>query len=211
VSAVPTSFVAIAAYSEENRRAYNAIWNLVNAERRWSASVGEGTNGIPFIVDGDARAEGVFDGTGFDPSVDHYSQLKYPSPGADVPFATGVEARLIEAEAALQSGAHGTFFGIHNALRATVGLADLVDTGQTQAQLVSLHFAERAHWLWLTSHRLGDLRRLVRQYGRPADNVFPIGPTELGSPRGSHVTLRVPFSESNNPNYSSAACDPTIA
>jgi hypothetical protein len=96
-------------------------------------------------------------------------------------------------------------------LRATEGLSNLVDTGQTAAQLVDIHFSERAHWLWLTNHRLGDLRRLVRQYGRAATSVFPIGPTELGSPRGDHVTLRVPFSETNNTNYQPSACDPTIA
>jgi hypothetical protein len=211
VVAVPTAFVAVTAYSEENQRAYNGIWNLVNAERRLSASVGEGTNGIPFIANGDPRATGMFDGNGFNPSVVHFAQLAYPSPGADVPLATGIEARLIEAEAALQSGTRGTFFGIHNTLRATEGLSNLVDTGQTAAQLVDIHFSERAHWLWLTNHRLGDLRRLVRQYGRAATSVFPIGPTELGSPRGDHVTLRVPFSETNNTNYQPSACDPTIA
>jgi hypothetical protein len=211
VSAVPTPFVSVTAYSEENPRAFNAIWNLINAERRWSASVGEGTNGLPFIVNGDPRTPGAFDGGGFELSVSHYSQFKYPSPGADVPLATGIEARLIEAEAALQDDDRPAFFGIHTTLRGTIGLPSLQDTGQSDDELVDLHFAERAYWLWLTSHRLGDLRRLVRQYGRPVDSVFPIGPTELGSSRGNHVTLRVPFSETNNPNYDPTSCDPTIA
>jgi hypothetical protein len=211
VSAVPTSFVSVTAYSEVNQSASNAIWNLINAERRWSASVGEGTNGLPFIVNGDPRTTGEFDGAGFFPGVGHYSQFKYPAPGSDVPLATGIEARLIEAEAALQDDDRDTFFSIHTALRGTMGLSALQDTGQTDDELVDLHFAERAYWLWLTAHRLGDLRRLVRQYGRPAASVFPIGPTELGSTRGDHVTLRVPFSETNNPNYDPSACDPTIA
>jgi hypothetical protein len=211
VSAVPTPFVSVTAYSEENPRAFNAIWNLINAERRWSASVGEGTNGLPFIVNGDPRTPGAFDGGGFELSVSHYSQFKYPSPGADVPLATGIEARLIEAEAALQDDDRPAFFGIHTTLRGTIGLSSLQDTGQSDDELVDLHFAERAYWLWLTSHRLGDLRRLVRQYGRPVGSVFPIGPTELGSSRGNHVTLRVPFSETNNPNYDPTSCDPTIA
>jgi hypothetical protein len=210
VASVPTAFVAVTAYSEQNQNAFNAIWNLINAERRWSASVGEGTNGLPFIVNGDPRTPGAFDGPGFEPSVGHYSQDKYPSPGADVPLATGIEARLIEAEAALQDDDRATFFSIHTTLRGTVGLGSLQDTGQTEDELVDIHFEERAYWLWLTSHRLGDLRRLVRQYGRPAASVFPIGPTELGVPRGSHVTLRVPLSETNNPSYDPAACDPTV-
>jgi hypothetical protein len=210
VSSVPTGFEAVTAYSEENQNAFNAIWNLVNAERRWSASVGEGTNGLPFIVDADPRTPGAFDGSGFEPSVDHYSQGKYPSPGSDIPLATGIEARLIEAEAALQDDDRATFFGIHTTLRGTIGLGSLQDTGQTEDELIDLHFSERAHWLWLTSHRLGDLRRLVRQYGRTAASVFPIGLTELGAARGNHVALRVPFSETNNPSYDAAACDPTV-
>ena len=36
-------------------------------------------------------------------------------------------------------------------------------------------FRERAFWLYLSGHRLGDLRRMVRQYGRSADAVFPGG------------------------------------
>src|SRR5256885_9731377 len=41
---------------------------------------------------------------------------------------------------------------------------------------VNLLFSERARWLWLTSHRLSDLRRLERQYARPDNQVFPTGP-----------------------------------
>lgn len=210
VEAVPTSFEFVTAYSEGNQNAFNGIWNLINAERRWSAAVGESTNGLPFIVNDDPRTTGEFDGDGFRAGTDHYSQLKYPSSGTDVPLATGVEARLIEAEAALQDGHRSDFFALHNEIRATMDLPDLEDTGQSQAELVDLHFRERAYWLWLTSHRLGDLRRLVRQYGRPANTVYPIGPTVEGSARGDDLSLRVPFSETNNPNYDASACDPTI-
>ncbi|HZD05842.1 MAG TPA: hypothetical protein VE173_13025 [Longimicrobiales bacterium] len=210
VSAVPTSFEFVTAYSEGNQNAFNAVWQLLNGERRWSASVGEGTNGLPFIVNDDPRTPGEFDGAGFRAGTDHYSQFKYPSAGTDIPLATGIEARLIEAEVALQGGDRSGFFALHNEIRATMDLPDLEDTGQSQAELVDLQFRERAYWLWLTSHRLGDLRRLVRQYGRPANTVYPIGPTEEGSARGDDLTLRVPFSETNNPNYDASACDPTM-
>jgi hypothetical protein len=36
-------------------------------------------------------------------------------------------------------------------------------------------FRERAFWLYGTGHRFGDMRRLVRQYTRPHQVVFPIG------------------------------------
>jgi hypothetical protein len=68
-----------------------------------------------------------------------------------------------------------------------------------------LLFAERARWLWLTAHRLGDLRRLIRQYGQVADSVFPSGayfkpqiPTY-----GPDVNLPIPITEQNNPNLPS--------
>ena len=66
--------------------------------------------------------------------------------------------------------------------------------------------SERAKWLWLTGHRLSDLRRLVRQYGRTQDQVFPTGQTIFGAPYGSEVNLPIPFQERNNPNATSGAC-----
>ena len=64
-------------------------------------------------------------------------------------------------------------------------------------------FRERAFWLFGTSHRLGDLRRLVRQYGRPASSVFPSG-NYLSNGRtgtyGTDVNLPIPIDEGNNPN-----------
>ena len=70
-------------------------------------------------------------------------------------------------------------------------------------------FRERAFWLYLTGHRLADLRRLVRQYNRSVDEVFPggggapyvIDGNDKGGNFGSDVNLPVPFSETNNPNF----------
>src|SRR5581483_874628 len=105
-------------------------------------------------------------------------------------MASGVEARLIEAEAALAAG-DASWLTILNRLRTdgtfttaphpgdpTVtdttwgpgvgavlfpnglpGLRPLTDPG-TPAARVDLLFAERAAWLFLTGHRLGDMRRL---------------------------------------------------
>ena len=68
---------------------------------------------------------------------------------------------------------------------------------------VNLLFAERARWLWLTAHRLGDLRRLIRQYGRPANTVFPTGPYfKINFANyGTDVNFPVPITEKNNPNF----------
>jgi starch-binding outer membrane protein, SusD/RagB family len=76
---------------------------------------------------------------------------------------------------------------------------DLTDPGTADAQ-VDLLFRERAFWLFLTGHRLGDLRRLIRQYGRTADTVFPSGTYfKGGQPYGAAVNLPLPATETNNP------------
>jgi hypothetical protein len=99
-----------------------------------------------------------------------------------------------------------------NAARAQRGVAaNLTDPGATDAR-VDLLFKERAYALFLTGHRLGDLRRLVRQYGRTAASVFPVGPygfdpatprgANAGGSYGTEVNFPVPSDEENNPNFS---------
>jgi hypothetical protein len=66
---------------------------------------------------------------------------------------------------------------------------------------VSLHFREKAFWTFGRGQRLGDLRRLVRQYGRPQDQVFPVGVHYKGGSYGSDVNLPVVTDEGNNPNF----------
>jgi hypothetical protein len=51
----------------------------------------------------------------------------------------------------------------------------------------------------------------VRQYGRPHQEVFPVGMSAYNQPFGSQVSLPVPFRERNNPNWTPSACDPTRA
>jgi hypothetical protein len=78
--------------------------------------------------------------------------------------------------------------------------AHLTDPG-TPAARQDLMFRERAFWLFATGHRLGDLRRFVRQYGRGAETVFPTGLHFKGSNYGPDVNIPVPFNERNNPNF----------
>jgi hypothetical protein len=62
-------------------------------------------------------------------------------------------------------------------------------------------FKERAYWLFLTSHRLGDLRRLVRQYNRTAGAVFPHGAYFKGGNYGTDINTPIPQQEQNNPEF----------
>jgi starch-binding outer membrane protein, SusD/RagB family len=77
-------------------------------------------------------------------------------------------------------------------------------TGLTMAQAVDIHFRERAYWLWMTSHRLGDMRRLIRQYGRNSETVFPTGQyfrNVQGGVYGPDVNFPLTVDERNNPEF----------
>ncbi len=146
-------------------------------------------------------------------------QLKYGRAGA-ANLADGVEARLIELEARLrgntQTDRQAVYDGL-NALRvafATLGVPPITGvpttmtalTGSvpaTQPEAVDLFFEERAMWLWLTGHRLGDLRRLIRQYGRTAETVFPTGALRapFAGNYGTDVNFVIPAAERNNPKF----------
>ena len=124
-----------------------------------------------------------------------------------MPLLRGVDARMIEAEAQLKANNFPGALAILNAARTTVtGLTPLTDPG-TEAARVSLVFRERAFWQFGRGYRVGDMRRLVRQYGRPANTVFPTGEWHKGGGYGSDVNVPVPQAEQNNPNVpASATC-----
>jgi hypothetical protein len=160
----------------------------------------EGTNGLNWRTAMDPRVPLVNRGfLGTDTEV--WAFVPYEAPNGPIRLATGIEARLIEAEAALQAGDAGTWLNILNALRVTVsGLDPLADPGTADAR-VDLHFRERAFWLFLTGHRQGDLRRLVRQYGRDAETVFPTGLWREGQTYGTATNMAPGADARNNPNY----------
>jgi len=87
-----------------------------------------------------------------------------------------------------------------NSLRAFAGLDPLADPG-SDVERTNLLFSERAFWMWGTAHRLGDMRRLVRQYSRPEETVFPVGEYHKGGEYGSDVNFPVSSDERNNPKF----------
>jgi hypothetical protein len=136
----------------------------------------------------------------------------------------GLDARLIEAEAALKAGNATQMMSILNALRAsplqitassptatgthpgwtTPVMPALTDPG-TQDGRVKLLFREKAFWQFGRGHRLGDLRRLIRDYGRAADgsDTFPIGTHYKGGTFGPDLNLPVTSDEQvGNPSFS---------
>jgi hypothetical protein len=201
VAGVPTAFEFDIESSSNSTRQNNGVWNYSFNVFAFGVSDREGGNGLPFASANDPRVKVVDTGQpGFDNETDFLQQQKYTDKTSNVALASGVEARLIEAEAALKGGQAATMLARLNALRAGIGMDPAADPG-TQAGRENLLFAERAYWLFLTSHRLNDLRRLVRQYGRAVNTVFPTGDYPKGGTYGNDVNLPVAAAEKNNPNF----------
>lgn len=206
VTNVPTSFTYRVFSSSNTDRQNNGVWEFNWNEKRWTQADSEAGVGLPFRSAADPRTPFVRRGFGFDQATPLYSTLKYPNRDASVVLADGIEARLIEAEAALAAGDVNGELGILNTLRATIGLPNLSDPGAANDARVRQLFHERAFWLYLTNHRLGDMRRLVRPtssggYGLAVNSVFPSGPYagEGGGVYGSDVNFPIPVEEDNNP------------
>ncbi|HXG70292.1 MAG TPA: hypothetical protein VNJ04_06715, partial [Gemmatimonadaceae bacterium] len=203
VAGVASSFNYLIFNSVGTARQNNGVWVFQRLGNRWTVADREGINGLPYISDRDPRTPTTPappPGLGFDGSTPLIFQNKYPLRDSDVPLANGVEARLIEAEAALRAGNVAGFTTGLNAARSAQGQAAIVAAGTPDARRDQL-FKERAYSLWLTSHRLGDLRRLIRQYSRTQDQVFPTGPYPKGGSYGTDVNIIIPFDEKNNPNF----------
>src|SRR5688572_25486141 len=233
---VPTTFQYFFKHSEVTGRQNNGTWLTTASVARFGVPDREGTNGLPFRSEGDvananndprvgnARRTGA--GVGFDGVTPQWIQSKHGKRDTLAIIADGVEARLIQAEVALRGGDYPTALTIMNALRSNTQLARLrgyVDAGQQPRTLPALLpaatlaaqedqlFKERAYWMYLTSHRLGDLRRLVRDYGRGAETVFPTGTYHKPGTYGTDVNSPIPQAEDNNPNFERSACVTTQA
>ncbi len=182
----------------------------------------KGTNGLPYVSAHDARLQTASPGMTPVGTVAEYP-VRFPSTqgsNGPIPLADGVEAGLITAEAALASGNTNGWLAALNTLRANFvalrgpypadtsyhQLTPLSDPGSDSAR-VSLMFSERAFWLYGTGHRLGDLRRLIRQYGRDQSHVFPVGAyvngraSALRSTYGADVNYPIGPVEQGNPAF----------
>jgi hypothetical protein len=209
VAGIPTGFEYDVQHSANTARQENGVYAYTIDSGRYGVSNREGINGLPFAREGEVHIAGhdpriPSDSTlrpGFTSRAGRfYAQLKYPDRESPVPLASGVEARLIEAELALAGGTSAAYLTTLNTLRASAGLAALTDPG-TQDGRIRQFFKERAYWLFLTSHRLGDLRRMIRQYGYTQDQVFPTGTYFRGGSYGTDVNLPIFVDENNNPNF----------
>lgn len=209
---------AVATVPDNFQYQFYVNWNdeLVGSQGIFSAfgNVGatesdkEGGNGMPFRSSGDPRsAAQVAANSPNAYGKTQYVPLKYGGASRGVwpiTVADGMEARLIEAEAAYQASDYTTWLNKLNDARgiANSSLPALTDPGDDPDR-VTLMFQERAYDLFLTGHRQGDLRRLVRQYGMSQNEVYPTGAYGGGPVNvyGSDVNVPVPNQERTNPYF----------
>ncbi len=227
---VPTSFSYLTQYDLNTTRQNNGVFNGIRNFKRYGIADKEGGVGYPYISTADPRTP-IFrsPGTnkGFDGVTPQFDQLRYWDKKADIPLASGLEARMIQAEAFLQAADTVNFMAELNRPRvdtvpqyilagnpaapttttpAPIAPMAALATPANPAASIALLFSERARWLWLTGHRLEDLRRMVRVggggYGMAPNTVWPNGPYfKNGLTYGGDYNLPVPLIEQNNPNF----------
>ncbi len=218
VAGVPTAFAYQHTFSLTTGT--NTLWGQGLSARRYSVGDSiEGnarnirvTNAIPFASSRDTRLPVTIPLTGAINGQDGQTYARTTAMWGQltsVDVANGVDARLIEAEVALKGGNTSLWLSTLNALRAappklgdiqSAALPALVDPGTAEARLTLL-FREKAFWTFSRGQRLGDMRRLLRQYGRTEANTFPQGVHYKGGNYGTDVNLPVVTDERNNPNF----------
>ena len=203
VASVPTDFKYTTFHAATTPYQQNGYWDYMFNSDGLLVSEREGTNGMNYASADDPRVPVTGDGSPsrFDATTPRYYFALLTGFDSPMTIASGAEARLIEAEAELQKGNSASFMQKINDLRAFQNLTPAADPGLLNGR-VDLLFHERAFSLFATSHRLSDMRRLVRQYGRDAESVFPTGNYHKdGLKFGTDVNFLIPTPEKNNPKF----------
>jgi len=239
VAGIPTSFRYDVTASLTGGT--NTLWDQPTSQNRYATADSiQGNsrnilvkNALPFFTAHDPRVPAHYklgsNGKDSVKSQDGGTFVLVPDtlwgPSTAVALAAGIDARLIEAEAALKAGNAAGMLTILNALRASTQLITapsptatgthpglttpvmpaLTDPGTADGR-VNLLFREKAFWTYGRGFRLGDLRRLIRDYGRAADGSnaggYPIGTHYKGGVFGGDLQLPVTTDEQvGNPNF----------
>lgn len=221
-TAVPTEFQLTATFSLT--AGSNQIWSLNTSAKRWVVgdsfdTGGRITNAIPFASAGDPRVPVTGTSTGtsaagksFDTATNFIFQKLWGRTDA-TPIVSGLDARLMEAEVRLQANDYAGMTGILNTLRGSAQNLGAVTTPvmpalavpATRDAAIDQFFREKAFWTFGRGQRLGDLRRLVRQYSRAANTVFPTGQFFKGGTYGADTNFPATVDEQNNPNFTGCA------
>jgi hypothetical protein len=223
VTSVPTNFQLLATFSLTGGE--NQIWALNTSAKRWTVGdsfdvSGRIQNAIPFASSKDPRVPvlGTATGTspagrGFDGSTNFIRLDGLYGRTEATPIVSGIDARLMEAEALLKANDDAGMLNVLNTLRAseqslgsyTVPVLTPLAAPATHDAAIDLFFREKAFWTFARGQRLPDLRRLIRQYGRAEAQVFPEGSFFKGGPYENDVDFPVTIDELNNPNFQACA------
>jgi len=220
VAGVPKTFTFNLTWPGSQGIEDNLIWGLATSARRYTVQDSADTQGgrilnaMPFVSAKDPRVPTTKPAAfrfGFDGVTPYDRQDVFPAYNSPVPVANYVDAQLALAESQLVAN-NAAWLTTLNDLRTgptaigalTIsGMAPLTDPGSQPARL-QLLFRERAFWTFGRGQRLGDLRRMIRQHGFTAAQVFPgeggLNPRKNAA-YGPDVTLPVPQAERNNQKY----------
>jgi hypothetical protein len=222
VNDVPTTFQYLTTFSQTTRDNQEWVGNGSASVARFvvgdSFDIVAGQknvikNAIPFASAGDPRVPVSGSTTGTTRSIDvSTSWVGQTIWGRDdaYPVLSGIDARLIQGEAQLNAADYVGMMATLNALRTTsqtIGvykvpvMPALTTTPATKDAAINLFFREKAFWQFGRGFRLGDMRRLIRVYGRTQDQVFPTGVFFKNGAYGTDVNLPVTDGELTNPNF----------
>ena len=212
VAAVPVTFQYAGTYSQTTND--NGWWIMTTSSKRYTVgdsvdAAGRIDNAIPFVSAKDPRVPTTANGKGFDTTTPFVGQSIW---NRDDPIAIvdGLDGQLIQAEAKLNASDIAGMTAILNALRAVPptqgifkpsGALAPLTAPLTQDAAVSLYFREKAFWTFGRGQRLGDLRRLVRQYGRSQDKAYPSGTFFKNGSYGTRVAFPVPDRDKANQQF----------
>jgi hypothetical protein len=219
-SAVPSTYAYYFGTSQAKNESLG-LWQIVNSTARLSVSdsfeIVNGVptttkNALPFASANDPRVpvkSGKDAGVApEDATTPMFVQMIW---GRFDPIAmvSGIDARLIEAEAKLNANDIAGMMTILNALRATPpkisnyqpAAMPALPTPASKDAATTLFFREKAFWQFGRGHRLNDDRRQLRQYNRTEDQVFPIGSYFKGGTYGHTIQFPVTSAERANPLF----------
>jgi starch-binding outer membrane protein, SusD/RagB family len=194
------------------------LWALNNSAGRYTVGdsvdniTGRIPNALPFVSAKDPRVPTASPASPkpFDGITPLRTQQIYPGRSDPIPLVSGIDARLIEAEAKMAAGDYAGMVTILNALRTSsqklgpttvAAMPALTTTPTTKDAAVDLLFREAAFWQFGRGERLPNLRREIRYYGKTQDQIFPTGAFHKQGVFGADVNIPVPDAELTNPKF----------
>jgi len=208
-----TTFQYLFDYSQTTQD--NEWWVMQSNSKRYSVGDSQDASGvianaIPYVSLNDTRVPllSTTAGKSFD-GVTPYFETSLFGRSTPVAAVAGLDGQLIQAEAKLQANDFVGMMAILNALRAAPPALGTYQpkvltplaVPATFAAARDLFFREKALWTFGRGQRLGDYRRLLRQYGLTMAQVYPSGKFFKNGTYDVNVSFPVPDDEKTNTKF----------